>query len=298
LGLLPGANLSGLQGCFDLSNAITIYKNNYEGGSITSLYGNEVDLCISNGYGLALDVFVSSSTGTYNKLAVTDLNGTVLSLPASNSVEFNSINNETCLIWNLSYETILPGLSTGVSIFDLDACYGISDSIVVNKTVVDGGILLSDQGSDVVLCDDGTTPLFVNFDLTQNTGINSKWILYSQSGEILELRADPYFDFSQNGYSICHVVHISFGTDISGLSVGSNISLLSACYDLSNSIRISKLNVYGGLLESNYGTDISFCTNDGNSDNVEFLVSSSTGAFNQLFITDSGGTITDILNSN
>ncbi len=74
-------------------------------------------------------------------------------------------------------------------------------------------------------------------ELINENGLNYRWILASQNGEILNIVEGIAFfpDATVGEYQIYHVAY----DYIDGLEVGENISQLSGCYDLSNAVTIS-----------------------------------------------------------
>jgi len=123
-------------------------------------------------------------------------------------------------------------------------------------TEINGGMLTNSDGrTNIDLCVGDA----VSFDLTPvlelATGTNQDWLVTDAQGEILDLPTGPTFDLQAFGPGLCKLYNVSYAGDLNGLSVGNNISELSGCYDLSNSIDIDKQTVEGAELDFQIGLD-------------------------------------------
>ena len=78
--------------------------------------------------------------------------------------------------------------------------------------------------------------------LANFNGESFAWIVTDESGDILGLPPTPSavnFDTPPSG--VCFIYHVAFVDDIVGLAVGSNISGLEGCFNLSvNSIQVTR----------------------------------------------------------
>ncbi|MBQ4818438.1 T9SS type A sorting domain-containing protein [Aquimarina sp. MMG016] len=133
-GLEPGNNaLTDLSGIYDLSNSISVTRNDPDGGEITGgPFSFTVDGIPDNVSGVS----VSGSSGGNASWVITDDRGTILGLPptvtALEGVDFDGAGVGTCLIWYIRYEDGLEGLEPGNNaLTDLDGCYDLSNSIEV-----------------------------------------------------------------------------------------------------------------------------------------------------------------------
>jgi len=127
-----GANAADITGCFDLSNAITLIRNEVGGGTLT---GGPFEFCAGDGVADNIDagaIALADNVGANGAWVVTDDQGNILGLPADYSdVDFDGAGTGTCLVWYLSFEDGLTGAAVGNNASDLQGCYDLSNPIEV-----------------------------------------------------------------------------------------------------------------------------------------------------------------------
>ena len=106
---------------------------------------------------------------------------------------------------------------------------------------------------------------------------NQQLIISNESGTIMNITSSSSIDFDAYPEGVCYVQNLSYASTITGLSVGNSINLLEGCYDLSNSVRISKIRAEVGSITSSLGASINICIDD-EMDLVEFVVTGSYGS--------------------
>ncbi len=148
VGAEVGLNATNLKGCYDLSNALTVERNDctpepdpdptptcsvrpatLEGGPFTFCAGDgEADF-------IAKDAITLTGKGSGNaQWVITDDKGEILGLPgAPSDVDFDKAGVGTCLIWYLEYEDGLKGATIGLSANDLEGCYALSNPLAVER---------------------------------------------------------------------------------------------------------------------------------------------------------------------
>ena len=165
-------------------------------------------------------------------------------------------------------------------------CMKRSNAISVLKVSNSGGTISADFSP---ICLGTATPNGLapgSITLSGNSGADSHWIFITPDGEIQYI-TDDFTDssfLSKDNKSIL-VTHISSNGVVQNLTNGANISNLSGCFNLSNSLAIPKDNVNGGLLE---GGPFSLCIGDGTPDFItagEINLSNQSG-LTQWVITD------------
>ncbi len=148
IGAEVGKNANDLEGCFSLSNSITVIRNEKD--------NNECD--VNGGYlkpgGLYLfcqgdgiddfveDIQLNNNKGENSQWVVTDVEGNILGLPADpEAVNFEVAGPGVCLIWHLSFSGEIYGASQGSNAFrDLSGCYDLSNPIPVFRFPSDSGL--------------------------------------------------------------------------------------------------------------------------------------------------------------
>ncbi|MEO1623966.1 MAG: T9SS type A sorting domain-containing protein [Bacteroidota bacterium] len=290
-GLTVGSNVSDLAGCYDFSNAITVTRTGIDGGTIST--SDPTEICAGDGVGDPIDVTLNDAIGDSSAWVITDTFGIILGLPAAPPFDLEGAGEGVCLIWHLSYNTGLTGLSMGAKVEDLaGACFGFSNPITVDRTGVDGGELTA-LDPTTICAGDGVQDT-IDVLLVGGTGTNLGWIITDDAGVILDLPAGPPFNFEGAGAGICRVYHIGYEDGLTGLMMSQNISGLSGCFDLSNAIEVIRIggNTTGGQISTNDATTI--CAGDGVDDPINVSVSGNMGANSAWLITDPDGIILEL----
>jgi len=268
---------------------------NVSGGTLT---GGPYSFCVGDGIAdIVTDVSLSGESGDFSSWVVTDDDGNVLAIPGDlTSVDFDSAGSGTCLIWNISYDSV-SGLYQGSNASDFDGCYSLSNPITVNRTdcapvcQVNGGTI---SGGPFTFCvGDGTPDNVSDITLTGNSGDNTAWVITNESAdEILGLPSMPeVVDFDGTGEGVCLIWSVSFD-QLFGAVVGANPADLGGCFELSNPIAVNRVaccNVKGGTIA---GGPFTFCVGDGTPDNVSGItLSDNVGQNNAWVVTSDSGEI-------
>lgn len=279
-----GMDLSDLEGCYDLSNSLSVLRSIPAGGTLA---GGPFDFCIDDEADFVSGITLSDNDGANSSWVVADTTGLILGLPDDiEEVDFNEAGGGICLIYNISYDDGLQGLDVDSNLNDLDGCYGLSNSISVNRTNPLGGTL---TGGPFEICVDGTEDFISGITLTGNSGVLTSWIITDEDGEIIGLPGDiEDVDFDEAGAGVCLIWSISHGNDLEGLEVGADVADLEGCFAISNNLTVNRSDVNGGTLA---GGPFSFCI-DGTEDNVSGItLSDNIGVNTNWVITDTSGVI-------
>ncbi|MDF1695474.1 MAG: hypothetical protein P1U56_06565, partial [Saprospiraceae bacterium] len=276
-GNVTGNNISDLTGCFDLSNEITVERNEPLGGIISTT--DETTICV-DGIGDPIDVSLAGNSGGNSAWVITDESLNILGLPPGPPFDLDGAGPGVCLIWHLSFEDGLTGAEVGMNAADLDGCYELSNSIAVTRNEPIGGMISTTD--ETTICVDGIgDPIDVS--LTGNSGGNSAWVITDESLNILGLPPGPPFDLDGAGPGVCLIWHLSFEDGLTGAEVGMNAADLDGCYELSNSIAVTRNEPNGGSLSTDDETTI--CV-DGTPDPIEVMVEDAVGTNAQWIITN------------
>ena len=173
VGLAPGLNATNLQGCFSLSNPIEVIRTNASGCQANGgeLFGGPYEFCVGDGVAdniPAGDITLANSQGMTSQWVVTDDQGMILGLPPMPSaVDFDPQGVGVCLVWHLSYDGAITGLTVGENANNLAGCFSLSNPITVNRidcSAPMGGIVLSEINSngDVEIRNTGATTVDIS----------------------------------------------------------------------------------------------------------------------------------------
>ena len=267
-----GLNANDIEGCFSLSNPITVNRNQPEGGTLT---GGPFTFCVGDGIddNIPTDgITLTGNTGSNSQWVVTDDQGTILGLPPSfNVVNFDGAGAGTCLVWHLSYDGEIRGAEMGLNANDIQGCFSLSNPITVNRNTgsdcdceTSGGVIaLEDGTTEVSICVDGIgDPLSVEF-TTEGSGTNMGYVITDTENNILGLPMSGPFDLDGAGDGTCLIWAISYEDNFSGAEVGNNVSDLTGCYSLSNAITVYRQSPDGGTVSLADGsTEYANCAGD------------------------------------
>ena len=282
-----GANAADLEGCFSLSNPVTVNRNQPMGGELS---GGPFTFCVGDGVPDNVSgVTLSGNSGANSQYVVTDTNGVILGLPPSpEAVDFDGAGTGVCLIWHLSFEDGLTGAELGANAADLEGCFSLSNPVVVNRVQPMGGIL---EGGPFEFCvGDGIPDNVSGVTLSGNSGSNSQYVVTDTNGVILGLPPSPEaVDFDGAGDGVCLIWHLSFEDGLSGAELGANAADLEGCFSLSNPVTVYRNQPMGGELS---GGPFTFCVGDGVPDNVSGVtLTGASGSNSQYVVTDTLGNI-------
>jgi len=283
-GLIPGNNLhTDVIGCFDLSNALTVIRNQPEGGTLT---GGPFDFCVGDSIpDYVSGVVLSGNSGPNSQWVITNDSNMILSLPVSlDSVNFDGGGQGVCLIWNISYFDTLEGLIPGNNLLtDVIGCFDLSNALTVIRNQPEGGTL---TGGPFDFCVGDSIPDYVSgVVLSGNVGSSSQWVITDDANMILGLPASlDSVNFDDAGQGICLIWNISYDGMISGLVPGNNLLTdVTGCFDLSNSITVVRNQPEGGTLT---GGPFEFCAGDSITDVTSILLTGNVGPNSQWVVTN------------
>lgn len=136
--LVAGTNLDNLAGTFNLSNFLTVNRNSLNAGVLS---GGPYNFTVGDGIpDLATNLMLDASqlNGTNQSFIVTDADLNILGLPptieAARTVNFDGAPVGVCLIWHITYENGITGLTMGSNANNLDGFFALSNSITVNRS--------------------------------------------------------------------------------------------------------------------------------------------------------------------
>lgn len=141
IGAEIGNSLEDLQGCISFSNEISIERVETRGGNVTTdKEETEVLVCVGDMMPDTVRFLANSEIGPNYQFVVTDEVGTILALPDTNFVDFESNSIGNCRVYGVSYSgirTMLPGQDLENSSLST-RCFDISDTFLSVKRVEEG----------------------------------------------------------------------------------------------------------------------------------------------------------------
>ncbi len=292
-GLVVGNNASDIQGCFDLSNPVTVNRETANGGTISSPNGNEI---CAHGDNL-IDVTLTGSTGT-GRWVITDPNGNIIGLPNNPPFDLSQYSGDQNLIWHLGYNGNITGLQIGNNANNLGGCFNLSNSITISKMVADGGVLSSNGVTFINICDGNGTSNVVNIVANNTSGTNSQIVQTDGNGNITNTNPTFPLDLSGAASGTYLFYNVSWIGALNGLSNGSNVNNLDGfCFGLSNAVTVDKELANGGTISSPSGSDFEICIEGTVSDPIDISLTGAAGEFGRWVVTDPNGNIISLPNS-
>ena len=265
-------NADELEGCFDLSNSIAITRNQPIGGVIST--EDETNICL--GQGQSVNVTIEDVAGTNSLFVITDQNLNILGSQTETTFSFEEAGAGTCLIWHLSYE---DGVDLNVSnAADLTGCYSLSNSIEINRTAINGGIISTDDPTTICIGQEQT----VTVTFEEVVGTNSVFVITDEDLNVLSSQAETTFNFEEAGIGTCLIWHLSYEDGVD-LDI-SNAADLEGCFSLSNSIEVTRNEPQGGVIST--ADDTNICTSDGMEDLITVDFEGVAGSSSLFVVTD------------
>ncbi len=310
-GAVVGANANDLSGCFALSNPLTVIRNVVAGGTLaTDIGGNDITICVGDDEADVLSLSLTNNEGASGSYVITDTTGMILELSADLDQDFDNTEVGVCLIWYISYNDTLAGLSLGANASDLSGCFSLSNPVTLTRVSGDdcpppcpalgGTITTTDGASEITICVDDELSDAFELTVSGAAGDTLAFVITDDQGNILGINSSFVADFEGTGAGPLHVRYIAYNSGTLIPVVGGNINMLSGCYALSNVFVINRVIDAGcgsvclaqaGTISSDLGDDISFCTDDGEADIVSFDVSGQSDSIGSFIITDDLGQI-------
>lgn len=313
IGASIGEPISGLDGCYALSNSIkiTILDSTtcatepctVSAGQISTASGQTSTVICADDEISSVTVISAGGAGAEALWLVTDTLGTILSVSEVPVFDFGSSEAGSCLIWEAKHDGSLTGAIVDSSASGLAGCFALSNAIMVSKLSGDqcpedeceasGGDLTIEGGStEITICaGDGISDAF-DVVLEGHAGSNAAWVITDEDGNILAFPLSPPFNFEGAGGGVALIYNLSYEAGISGASLGSNINALEGCYGLSNPIRVNRNLISGGSLSLVSGsTEIMVCEDGSPFIAFDVVTNNVVGLNNRWVLSDDDGTI-------
>ena len=297
-GLEMGMNANDVEGDFDLSNSITVVRNqvvnagSISGGPFEFDVDGEPDMVS----GITLDA--TNAFGTNSTWVITDDAGNILGRPGTlemvEGVNFDDAGPGTCFIWYARYEDD-SNITTAATVGEITGMFDLSNSIeVVRNQVVNAGKI---SGGPFEFDVDGEADMVsgITLDATNAFGTNSTWVITDDAGNILgrpgTLEMVEGVNFDDAGPGTCFIWYARYEDD-SNITTAATVGEITGMFDLSNSIEVVRNQVVNAGKIS--GGPFDFVVGDGTPDMVSGIMLDATNAFgtnSTWVITDDMGNI-------
>ncbi|MDO1499752.1 T9SS type A sorting domain-containing protein [Winogradskyella maritima] len=240
---LDVTNAGDLEGCFELSNPITVIRYEADGGI---LEGGSFEYCVGDGEADNIpegDITLSGNVGNFSQWIVTDSEGMILGTPPNPFVvDFDGAGDGTCVVYHLSAFGEVEGATAGSNIADISGCYDLSNGIDVVRNQPEGGTITGGDNNTFTFntVGDGQPDQIAEGAVTieGSSGENATWVVTDEDLNILGLpptASAPNFDGA--GPGTCLLWYMRYAGDVD-LSTFSNVGEFDFCFDLSNSISV------------------------------------------------------------
>ena len=217
-----------------------------EAGTLT---GGPYTFCVDGTPDMVSGIALNNpnAAGTNRTYVITDDLGNILGLPptleAVQGVDFDGAGAGVCLIWYLRYENGLEGLEVGMNANNLSGTFDLSNSLIVTRNKPEAGTL---SGGPFTFTVDGTPDMVsgITLDNPNASGANSTYVITDDLGNILGLPptlADVEgVNFDGAGTGVCLIWYLRYEDGLQGAAMGMNANDLMGCFDLSNSIQVTR----------------------------------------------------------
>jgi len=302
-GLVVGANLNVLEGCYELSNGISITILSADESDCTtevacelasSLLSADVDtVCIEDMSANTVTLTVENLGNESEAIIRADENGVIQELSADRIFEITSVGEQ--YFYHINYVDTVQ-IFGGTNIQDLIGCYALSTPVVVtgeDNCFVEPCSVEAAQAStngQTNLCSTDDTDDLVIVSSAGGNGEQQLFLLLeSESTSILESNDTGEFVFDENRLGEFEIVVLNYNEPF---VLTADIGALEGCFALSPPLLISNLEDNcevepssclndGGMISYNGPTGI--CGNDGQNDILDISVDV-IGGSNRAFL--------------
>ncbi|MEL6810581.1 MAG: T9SS type A sorting domain-containing protein, partial [Bacteroidota bacterium] len=302
-GIAVGNNVSDIEGCFDLSNPISVTREEPDGGSVQvdidatgnpnntttiSTNGESVVICVDGRADPLVVVHENTALNLDYAYVITDLSDTILAIANTNTIDLDGAGVGACRIYGWSSLDVDGSAFVGLPLADLaaESCSDISDNdILVVRQEADGGSIeididatgnpnnttsISADGLTAVICVDGRAdPLVVSHN-TPAEFLSYRYVITNEdASEILAITGSTEISLDGAGPGTCQIWGWSYrGVPDNGAAfIGGPLADLDAedCSDISdNVITVIREEADGGSVTLENGdTEATICAGDG-----------------------------------
>jgi len=297
-----GDNLSGplASECSSLSdNFVTVTRATPIGGTVSLVNGSTAaTVCPGDGIADVLSFRSEGGVGDNGAWLVTDDTGMIIGIPASASLDFESVEPGVCRIYSIVYSGQLTAMMGG-NINDSElasGCFTLSDNfITVNRLNASTGTISTEDGeTEILACPGDAIPDPFRFDSTGTNLDNFNYVVTDTNNVVFFVAFTDRIDFEQLPEGVCRVHGLGYnGIIIAEAGDAGAGELSTACSALcENFVTVIREDVVGGSISLNGGGDaITTCPGDGIADVLNFNSVGATGTNFQYVVTDTNDVV-------
>lgn len=254
-GLVAGANLSDLLGCYDLSAPRFVYVEAAAAGTVTLDDGaDRLTSCTGSTRFTVAAQGIAPNVPYYYLVADVANDSIVAVIPRTDSlqlIDLSSLGQGESRLYGYSQSgpiQVVPGML--LDDLALGECADLStESILVVKTPnpYQGGMIASPDA--LSFCID-SVPDLVDVVLSFAVSDSSQYLVTDDNDVILQTGLSTPIQFTDSIPGIRRIYHLSYGIDIEGLAVGNHLNQLDGCVSISNAIEVRRDFVDGGMISN------------------------------------------------
>ena len=235
-GAVVGGNINDIDGCFALSNNVSVFVESPEGGF--AFPTSQTMFCLIDDIPDTLSLSVIDVVGASSDWLLVDTTGIVLQVSDIPEFIIDGASPEECIAYHLSTLNEDFDISVGFDIDDIEDCHSLSNSVTVSKFLNEAGSVSTIDGTDMVeICVSDTEADTVKVQNLGAIGNNYSYIVTDVNDVILFSNDGPEIIFPENSdEGTCKIWGLSYegiDTPFPGSDVVSS-SLATICFDLSN----------------------------------------------------------------
>lgn len=276
-----GDDIADIEGCFEISESITITYTAVSGGGIN--INSPSVFCVGDGLEDVLLISALGQIGSTSRYIIFNALDEMVYIDVTLPADLDGFEAGEYTVALLVCDDLPGGLDLGNTIADLSGCYDLSGSQGISLLTGGECACLADGGnataSATTVCMN-TNATNVDFSIASNSGSNFQWIIADADGNILVLPTENNFDFATLAEGSYSVYGLSYETLDAMPAVDGNISDIMGCYDLSNAVEITNELISAGDFTINgetdtfgiYGVPVDFTVSNGSSVAITFVI--------------------------
>jgi len=138
-GLVIGQNAANITGCHELSNNLVVVREDCSPVDSCTVTASTIStddavvFCVGDGNADSVKVNLTNGTGAFSRFIITNTASTILDISTETIYDFENMPAGISLIWNITYEAGLTGLTIGSTIDSLAGCFKLSNVITIVK---------------------------------------------------------------------------------------------------------------------------------------------------------------------